>query len=62
MEVELELNPSFAKPSCEAISLRTLSINICKITFFPSTQYAYIYDSIYICKLCYKDKLGQTYM
>ena len=41
-------------------SLITLYINICKITFFPSTQYAYIYDSIFICKLCYKDKLGQT--
>ena len=24
-------------------SLITLSINICKITFFPSTQFAYIY-------------------
>ena len=43
-------------------SLITLYINICKITFFPSTQYAYIYDSIFICKLCYKDKLGQTYI
>ena len=43
-------------------SLITLYINICKITFFPSTQYAYIYDSIFLCKLCYKDKLGQTYI
>ena len=43
-------------------SLVTLYINICKITFFPSTQYAYIYAIIFICKLCYKDKLGQTYL
>ena len=43
-------------------SLITLYINICKITIFPSTQYAYIYDSIFLCKLCYKDKLGQTYI
>ena len=43
-------------------SLITLYINICKITFCPSTQYAYIYNSIFICKLCYKDKLGQTYI
>ena len=43
-------------------SLITLYINICKITFFPSTQYAYIYDSTFLCKLCYKDKLGQTYI
>ena len=33
-------------------SLVTLYINICKITFFPSTQYAYIYAIIFICKLC----------
>ena len=43
-------------------SLIALYINICKITFFPSTQCAYIYDSIFLCKLCYKDKLGQTYI
>ena len=43
-------------------SLITLYINICKITFFPSTQFAYIYAIIFICKLCYKDKLGQTYI
>ena len=33
-------------------SLVTLYINICKITIFPSTQYAYIYAIIFICKLC----------
>ena len=33
-------------------SLITLYINICKITFFPSTQFAYIYAIIFICKLC----------
>ena len=43
-------------------SLITLYINICKITYFSSTQYAYVYDSIFLCKLCYKDKLGQTYI
>ena len=44
-------------------SLITLYINICKITFFPSTQFAYIYVSIFICMLCYKDQLGDfTYI
>ena len=47
-----DANPSFAKPSCKAISLRTLSINICKITFFPSTQYAYIYMIAYLYVSC----------
>ena len=44
-------------------SLITLYINICKITFFPSTQFAYIYVNIFICMLCYKDQLGDfTYI
>ena len=44
-------------------SLITLYINICKITFFPSTQFTYIYVSIFICMLCYKDQLGDfTYI
>ena len=46
----------FTLPSLAGVaalkSLITLYINICKITFFPSTQFAYIYAIIFICKLC----------
>ena len=33
-------------------SLITLYINICKITFFPSTQFAYIYMLAYLYVCC----------
>ena len=66
MNISAVLVPNLTLPLLTRLaplkSLITLYINICKITFFPSTQYAYIYDSIFICKLCYKDKLGQTYI
>ena len=46
------LHPKLTLPSLTRLeplkSLITLYINICKITFFPSTQYAYIYIYIYI--------------
>ena len=55
---EMHTSDALTLPSLAGVaalkSLITLYINICKITFFPSTQFAYIYMLSYLYVSCVK--------